>query len=39
MIEVDLKYPSHSHPHSFKDLSEYEARIWVCSECGKRRHK
>lgn len=29
-----INYPSHLHPHGIENLPEWEARIWVCEECG-----
>ena len=31
--DTDLFYPSHKHPHGIANLPEWEARIWVCTEC------
>ncbi len=33
MKEYELNYPEHKHPHGVENIPEYEARIWVCTEC------
>ncbi len=31
---MDIKLPSHKHPHGIDNLLPNEYRIWVCEECG-----